>query len=396
VSIVAPPDPPKIASCDYCHSDSFTVEAQGHTFTFHPDGGKRLEAVMAHIEGARETLDIFYYMFQDDETGVKVRDALIAARRRGVKVHLIIDSLGSDAPDEFFDPLIEAGGTFAQFSADFGVRYLIRNHQKFIISDGRSVMTGGANISNHYYDSPENNGWCDLGVAIEGEVVGKFTEWFGLLVEWVAGEGSQFRRIRTMVRNFDGSAGGVTLTVGGPFVRKSNWVMKFKRDMFRAQRLDFVTAYFSPTRTLRRLMAKLARRGEARMIMAGKSDIDATIQSARLLYKNLLRAGAKIYEFQPCKLHMKLIVVDNVSYFGSANLDKRSVRINVELMVRVEDEALADRLRQMIDHLEQASSPITPKWYAETATWWRRFKWRLTYYAQLADYRMARALNPDT
>ena len=114
-----------------------------------------------------------------------------------------------------------------------------------------------------------------------------------------------------------------------------------------------------------------------------------------MLYKRFLLSRVKISEFQPCKLHMKLIVVDDVSYFGSANLDKRSVRINVELMVRVEDAALADRLREFIGHLEEAASPITPKWYKEVATWWRRFKWRLTYMAQMADYRMARTLNPD-
>jgi cardiolipin synthase len=112
---------------------------------------------------------------------------------------------------------------------------------------------------------------------------------------------------------------------------------------------------------------------------------------ARLLYKQLLGAGVQIAEFQPCKLHMKLLVVDDASFFGSANLDKRSFRINVELMVRVEDAALAARLRGLIDHMEAASLPVTAEWYAREATWFNRMRWRLAYWLSLADYRISRA-----
>ena len=162
-----------------------------------------------------------------------------------------------------------------------------------------------------------------------------------------------------------------------------------RKDLVRVRRLDVVSAYFSPPRTLRRQIAQVARRGKVRLMMAGKSDIDAAIDMARLLYKRLLAAGVRIFEFRPCKLHMKLLVADNASYVGSANLDKRSLRINVELMVRVEDAALAAKLRELIDHMEAASVPVTRDWYAREATFLARMRWRMAYWMSLADYRIS-------
>lgn len=387
------PDPAQTPTSDYQDADSFQVEAKGHAFTFYPRGSDRLEALIDHIDKAQKTLEVFFYMFQHDGAGRKVRNALVRAAERGVKVHLIIDAFGSDAPDHFFDPIIEAGGTFEIFSARWNVRYLIRNHQKFAIADNTRVMTGGNNVSDHYFAPPSENGWCDLGVAIEGPVVERFTEWFGLLCEWITGSGSQLRRIRRIVRDWDNSDEPVRLLVGGPLVRRGHWATEFKHDLMRAKRFDTVSAYFSPPRSIRRLMKRAARRGEGRMIMAGKSDLNGTIDVARLLYKRLLRAGVRIFEFLPSKLHMKLLIVDDVSYFGSANLDKRSVRINVELMVRVEDAALAARLREFVDGLEAASEPITPEWYKREAGFFTRLRWRFFYYLALADYRVARGLN---
>lgn len=377
----------------YRDPESFVVEAQGHSFTFYPHGADRLEALLDLVAGAKQSLDLFYYMFQNDDAGTKVRDALVKAAERGVALRLVIDDFGSDAPDEFFEPIRRAGGQFDRFAARLSVRYLLRNHQKFAIADNERVMTGGFNISDHYFAPPSENGWCDLGVLIEGALARQFTDWFGLLLGWVTGSGSQLREIRSIVKDWTGKEGGVELLVGGPLVRRANWAWRFRRDLGDAKRLDTVSAYFTPTAGIRWAMTKVARSGNVRMITAGVSDFDAAIDVARLLYRKLLRAGASIHEFQPCKLHMKLLVVDDISYFGSANLDKRSIRLNVELMVRVEDEALATRLREMIDHLEAASEEMTPERYDKIAGFLTRLRWRMTYYLALADYRVTYQLN---
>ncbi|MFO6448119.1 phospholipase D-like domain-containing protein [Erythrobacter sp. NE805] len=391
----APEQPPAADEApDYCDLNPFHVAAAGHDFTFYPHGQDRLKALLTQIDSARVSLKLFYYLFAGDVSGTMVRDALVRAARRGVMVDLIVDAFGNEAGAAFFQPLVEAGGHFAIFSPKWGTRYLVRNHQKLAIVDEARVMTGGANISDHYFAVPAENGWCDLSVLVEGPVVEQFTRWFGLLKSWVVNEAEghtpQLRRLRDIVKDWDGGDGPVRLLVGGPLVRKGHWAWVLRKDLVGARRLDTVSAYFSPPRSFRRLIARVGERGQARMIMAGKSDIAASISMARLVYGQLLRARVKLYEFAICKLHMKLLVVDDNSYFGSANLDKRSFRINVELMVRVEDAGLAAKLREMIDHLEGSSDAITPSWYAKHSTPLARLRWRIAYWLSLADYRISK------
>jgi cardiolipin synthase len=378
----------------YTDPAPFRIAAQGHDFTFLPAGADRLAALLALIGEAKDTLRLFYYLFDDDASGTAVRDALIAAVKRGVAVRLIVDDFGNDAGRTFFAPLVEAGGSFAVFSSRWSSRYFVRNHQKIAIADGARVMTGGANVSDHYFKPPADNGWCDLAVLIEGAVVAQFSRWFALVDRWVQSEETgrveQLRRLRDIVREWDGGEGNVRLLVGGPLVRQGHWAWQFRKDLVKARRLDTVSAYFSPPRSFRRQIAKVARRGRVRMIMPGKSDIGAAIDMARLTYRKLLAAGARIFEFQPCKLHMKLLVADHASYVGSANLDKRSFRINVELMVRIEDPVIADALRGLVDHLEAASIAATPQWYQRLATPLNRLRWRIAYWMSLADYRVSR------
>ncbi|MCU0948312.1 MAG: cardiolipin synthase B [Porphyrobacter sp.] len=397
---VEPADPDRA----YVDLASFVVSTAGHSFTFHPGGAARLEALLALIAGARSRLEVFYYLFAADGSGTTVRDALVAAAQRGVAVHLVVDDFGNDAGTGFFAPLTEAGATFAIFSPRWGMRYLVRNHQKFAIADGVRVLTGGANVSDHYFNPPAQNGWCDLAVVIEGPVVERFSAWFALLASWVAGEAQgrirQLQRLRALVKQWDGrvtdetpgadEASAVRLLVGGPLVRRGHWASVFGQDLMRAQRLDTVSAYFAPPRSIRNLIAAVARRGAVRMVMAGKSDFGAAIDMARLLYGGLLKAGVRLFEFQPCKLHMKLLVADDISYVGSANLDKRSFRVNVELMVRIEDAGLAAELRGLIDHLAAASEQVTPQWYAQRATLLNRVRWQVIYWLSLADYRISR------
>ena len=379
---------------DYCDLEPFSIAAAGHEFTFYPHGRDRLTSLIAIIDGAKTQLEVFYYLFDSDTSGTMVRDALAAAARRGVEVALIVDDFGNDAGAEFFEPLTDAGGSFAIFAPNLNTRYLVRNHQKFVIADGARVMTGGANVSDHYFAIPADNGWCDLSVQIEGPVVEQFSRWFELVASWVAndsvGRTAKLRRLRKIIKNWEGGDGPVRLLVGGPLVRRGHWARVFRQDLVKAQRVDAVSAYFSPPRSYRRLMRRVAQRGHVRLILAGKSDIAAAIDMARLLYRKLLRAGVQIAEFAACKLHMKLLVVDDASYVGSANLDKRSFRINVELMVRIEDAGLAAKLRELIDHMEASSVAMTPERYGRLNTFFNRMRWRFAYWMSLADYRVSK------
>ena len=153
-------------------------------------------------------------------------------------------------------------------------------------------------------------------------------------------------------------------------------------------------AYFSPPRSIRRLIRMLARKNHARLVMAGRSDNTTTIGASRALYGALLRDDVELFEFDVCKLHTKLLVVDDVTYFGSANFDLRSIRLNLELMVRIEDAELAARMRTAIAHMADASKSITREWHRENATLINRIRWRLSWFlVSVLDYTVARRLN---
>ncbi|MGB7408066.1 MAG: cardiolipin synthase B [Pontixanthobacter sp.] len=385
------PDPEK-----YRHADPLSLSAQGHDLTIYPNGTNRLDALCDLIDDTRETLHVFYYMFQSDTAGTRVRDRLAEAAERGVDVQLIVDRFGTDAEEEFFQPIVDNGGRFSIFSPKKSRRYLIRNHQKICVSDETIAMVGGFNISDHYFNPPPDNGWADLGVKMEGPVVQDLLKWYRQFAKYARNDNTQFRAIRRLIEEWEPGDGKVRLTIGGPTRSSNNWAKSVKRDLAKGRKLDLVMAYFSPPRSFRRLIRKLANRGEARLVMAGKSDNDATIAAARATYGRMLRRGAKIYEFQPTKLHMKLVVIDDITYFGSSNFDHRSLRLNLEMMFRFEDAGLAECMRSLIDRMQEASVHVTHDLHRERRNPWTKFKWWLGWsMVSVVDYTVTRRLNVD-
>ena len=165
-------------------------------------------------------------------------------------------------------------------------------------------------------------------------------------------------------------------------------------DIKRATRLDMMVAYFSPRWGLIKQIGNVALRGQARLLLAAKSDNAATIGAARTSYGKMLRKGVEIYEFEPAKLHAKLIVVDDATYIGSANFDMRSLYINLELMLRIEDAALAARMREFIDQHVPHSTAVTPELYAKRRTLLHRLQWVISWFlVTVADYSVTRKLN---
>jgi cardiolipin synthase len=144
-----------------------------------------------------------------------VRDALVEAAQRGVRVTLIIDGFGADADEAFLQPLSDAGGDWHVFSSGWSQRYLIRNHQKMVIADG-AAMLGGFNISDEYFAPPQVNGWSDLGVTVEGSAVIQLSRWFDEIERWTANPRANWLAISRMIRDWKPGTGPVQLLIGGP------------------------------------------------------------------------------------------------------------------------------------------------------------------------------------
>lgn len=373
---------------------------QGNSLSVIDDGPALRAALIDLIDGARSSLKLYYYIFADDESGRIMLDKLIAARDRGVAVTLIVDAFGSGGPDKpLFDPLIAAGGHFAWFGARRSTRYLIRNHQKIAIADDERLMIGGFNIADDYFGGAQADGWRDLGLMIHGPQVEAMVLWYAQLWRWVSTRRQRFRTLRAMVRGWHPALqhdphSAFRWLLGGPTRRLSPWAKVVKHDLEQARRVDMVMAYFSPGRGMLKRIARAARREGARLIMPSRSDNGATVAASRLLYGPLLRRGVEIYEYLPNKLHMKLLVIDDAVFIGSANFDMRGLFLNLELMLRIEDRQFAQVMRARIEGYAQDSRPVTYDAYVRQRGVLTLIKGWISYFlVGVLDYSVTRRLN---
>ena len=355
----------------------------------------RLGAVLGLIARAKKSIQMFFYMFGDDATGREVRDALVAAANNGVHVQLIIDSFGSgNVSDRFFDALVEAGGCYHCFSTRKGLGYIIRNHQKILIADSAHALVGGFNITDDYFGRAGDNSWEDLGIIVSGAQAQKLSDYFEDLARASNNGKVRYRSIRNIIHQWRPGIGQVQWLLGGPTNRISPWAITFKRSLEAGKKFDIVSAYFSPSQTILRRLAKAAKHNKgSRLVVAGKTDNNATIAAARLLYRYLMRRKTRIFEFQSRPLHMKLMVIDDTVYIGSANLDVRSMFINLEIMVRIKDAGLALHMRKLIDELVTQSEEQTRILLKARDSYWSRFKAALAYFlVNSVDYTIGRRI----
>ncbi len=355
----------------------------------------RLGAVLGLIARAEKSIQMFFYMFGDDATGREVRDALVAAANNGVHVQLIIDSFGSgNVSDRFFDALVEAGGYYHCFSTRKGLGYIIRNHQKILIADSAHALVGGFNITDDYFGRAGDNSWEDLGIIVSGAQAQKLSDYFEDLARASNNGKVRYSSIRNIIHQWRPGIGQVQWLLGGPTNRISPWAITFKRSLEAGKKFDIVSAYFSPSQTILRRLAKAAKHNKgSRLVVAGKTDNNATIAAARLLYRYLIRRKTRIFEFQSRPLHMKLMVIDDTVYIGSANLDVRSMFINLEIMVRIKDAGLALHMRKLIDELVTQSEEQTRILLKARDSYWSRFKAALAYFlVNSVDYTIGRRI----
>ena len=130
-----------------------------------------------------------------------------------------------------------------------------------------------------------------------------------------------------------------------------------------------IAAYFAPPWGMLKRIARVGAKGRARLVTAAKSDNTATIGAARFTYNQLLKRGVEIYEYQRTKLHTKLMVFDDVVHIGSANFDIRSLYLNLEMMLRVDDAEFASLMRALFrgrDRRQPARSRPKPGTSAAT------------------------------
>ena len=372
------------------------AEVEGNRLQLLVGGRERLDALTRLIDEAKVDLRLLYYMFSGDEAGERVRDALVRAARRGVDVRLLVDGFGCGSTEPgFLDSLKEAGGHYCIFHSSYGRRYLIRNHQKMAIADGERALVGGANINLQYLDDDSDDRWRDLWMSVEGPTIADLAKYFDAIKSWTRRPKPKIRDLRRIITSHSRGKGKISWRFSGPMRRHNPWPAQIVSDICNAKRVDIIAAYFAPSNAmLRRIGSVVAGGGIARVITAAKSDNSATIAAARFTYGRLLKRRVKIYEYQASKLHTKLYIADDVVHIGSSNFDFRSLYLNLEMMLRVDNSDFAAAMHAYVDHEIADSLEITQAFYRSRATLWRKMKWAAAHFlVTTMDYTVTRRVN---
>ncbi len=358
------------------------IEVLGANCKWFCTGHKIFPAMLEAIERAQRSVFLETYIFSTGPLGDRFRDALVQARLRGVKVQVLIDALGSySLSSGFWKPLSGVGGEVRRFNPLALNRIGIRDHRKLLVCDEQVAFVGGFNIAPEYDGDGVTCGWCDLGLRIEGPLARQLADSFEEMFQRADFQRKPLAGLRQPRAKRVVVGRRERLLLSGPGVGLNPIKRSLRADLRRARSVQIMVGYFLPTLRLRRQLIRIARAGgRVQLLLAGKSDVWLSQLAARNLYRRFLRAGVEIYEYQPQVLHAKLFIVDDVVYAGSANLDQRSLNLNYEMMVRLEEPALVAQAREIFEQTRRHCRQVTLGMWQKTRTVWSRLKQQMAYW----------------
>jgi len=331
----------------------------GHKVRLLSGGKAYFTLLLQLIANARDTIHLQVYIYEPDETGQQVADALIAAAKRGVAVYVLVDGYGSQGfPHSFVARFKEHGVRFRVFEPLFrSKRFYIgrRMHQKVLVIDSRYAMVTGANIENKYNDLPGQPAWLDFALCIEGDVAAQLCR-----LCWSTWNGFQrARKIPVPCRQTEtaidfGQAYDCAVRMRrNDWVRRKHEITRSYREILRGARSQVImlSSYFLPSTSLRKAIGGAVKRGVVvKLIVCNHMDVPLVKSAERYMYGWLLHHGVEIYEYTPNMLHGKLATCDEEwMTLGSFNVNDLSDRVSVELNIDVEGRGL---VKQAIVELE--------------------------------------------
>lgn len=359
-------------------------------------GDEAFRAMLEAIDAARSSVELETYIFAADPPGESFRSHLIQALRRGVRVRVLIDAFGSiTLLDSFWNSIREAGGDVRWFNPITLRRFQIRNHRKLMVCDRQTAFIGGYNIAPEWQGDGVRSGWRDLGLIIHGPLVGNLSASFDEMFQRADFKHKRFIRLRKRPMRSRPLKSDGELLLSGPGRGRSPIKLALRRDIIAAFDVQIIAAYFLPPMRLRRALVGVCQRGgRVRIVLPGRSDIPLMQLASSSLYQRFLGAGVEIYEYQPQILHAKLNILDQVIYVGSSNLDARSLNINYELMVRLDDARLATQAREIFAEYLTHSRAIDAETWRQSRTFWRKLRerWAYLFFTRIDPYVARRQL----
>jgi cardiolipin synthase len=313
------------------------------------------EAELAAIRAAQKSVNLEAYIFQKGEVTKRFVEALTERARAGVEVRLVLDAIGSFATwESYFKDLRAAGGRIAWYHPLHWAtiaRLNNRTHREIIVVDGEVGFLGGSGFADHWLLGDEKNPpWRDTMFRVEGDVVSSLQSTF--VENWLEASGEILASEEFFP--FQKSDSGVPALIvdSSPSMGRSTRARILYQTLLAsaAKSIHITTPYFLPDRSARAEMIRAIkeRNVEVKIIVPGKhSDHLLTRRSSRRLFGELLRGGAKIYEYEAAMIHAKTMTIDGLwSVVGSTNFDNRSFGLNDEVNLAAVDEGLAARLAE--------------------------------------------------
>lgn len=332
-----------------CH----TMLERGNTIEIFTNGTGFYPAMLAAIRNARETINIECYILHRGDTAQAFIDALVERARAGVRVTIVMDSIGSfGAYHRAAKPLKAAGCRVERYQQMKWYRLgrvNNRTHRELMVVDGAVGFVGGAGIAD-WWAKPHKGKpmWRDMMARVEGPIVADIQ---GVIAEnWLECCGEILTGPHYFKR---GDARGPTAA----FVIKSSPSDRAttSRVLFQIlveasnERVVIMTPYFLPDQAFRQALKRTAERGvEITVLVPGVlTDQHWVRLASRRNYGQLLESGVRIFEYDRGMTHVKALLVDGLwAVIGTTNVDNRSFELNDEVNLAMRDPAIASRIRE--------------------------------------------------
>jgi cardiolipin synthase len=345
---------------------SLEVLANGETF---------YEAELAAIRGARHSVNLEAYIFGKGRVTQRFLEALTERAAAGVRCNVVLDAIGAFTTwDSYLAGFRAAGGRVFFYHPLLWYtlpRINNRTHRELLVVDGTVGFVGGAGFADHWmypHGRRQRPRWRDTMFRVQGKIVRDLQSVFA--ENWLESSGELLTEPGYFPLLADCGQSAAMVVCSTPTTgRSARNRMVYQTLLAAAQRtIEIATPYFLPDRSACAEMVRaIQERGVAVTILTPgqHSDHLLTRRASRRLYGPLLRAGARIYEYDPTMLHAKILVIDGLwSVVGSTNFDNRSFGINDEINVAAFDAALATRLQEDYQRdLAQSHRVTYRKWY---------------------------------
>ncbi|MEX3852904.1 cardiolipin synthase [Paraburkholderia sp. BR10923] len=342
----------------------------GNTVRTLINGTATFEAIFDAIQNARRYVIVQFFIVRADALGDMLKDALIAKAQQGVRVYFLYDSIGSfDLPHRYVAALRAAGIEMQPFATNrrFVNRLQLnfRNHRKIVAVDGERAFIGGHNVGVEYLGAkPPLSPWRDTHIEVRGPAVASIQfvfieDWY-----WATQQLPEFdlppaESAVPSVEQHDAHdtierpANNMHCIVlpSGPADKQETCSLFFVEAINAArERIWITTPYLVPDEAVFAALRLAALRGvDVRILIPSRRDHRVVFAASKLYAYDSLRAGIRIFRYQPGFLHQKVVLIDsNAAAIGSANLDNRSFRLNFEIMVLTVDRGFALEVETML------------------------------------------------